>query len=707
MHIENNQPLRNGRRPRLGLRSQLDLEFILTVLLVASLIAFLSALLLYLSATPTLVMQVRAPDPGSLPVVSYVGAEGHVANRYISADANGFAVVESRILELHKNPLRIDLGEKSGTIQVKSLALYGFFTEYRWSPEDILRDFAGSPGVSRIVVNNNVVNIEASAPNAYLDTRADFSLPIESVRAFPLVFILLGLLALGIALFWAVKALRVSGVHSWRVWSVTPSLRPPFDPALVLILLLLGYGSLRLLMVTISTPLVGYANSGDFWRLQACFGLSPKGISVPFGHGYFDAPIPVFQFDRPVNPDYCYLSSESLFILLGALASNGSLNLSTLGTLQAACLIFAGVGLTFLYKRIATRMALISALIFAVLIADPANSLYLNTLYSEFPSLLGGYVAVGLLLYLVWMQRWTNAIIAGIALSFFLFGTSKTQAYLLPLIWTGMLLVFSLPKLVAKQTRGRILFGTLLLFAVALFVLRLQKTQQGSPGYNSGARHANNINLYLGTILPAASDRVQALHILGLPDKCAHSWDDPTVRYSACDEVVFVSRSRIIWLVVADPSLIFRLIPSALKQTRPWIVSYLGEIEGEKSGRLNTGFPSMTWSVASLVDAIADPIYYFLIALTLIGAGLSAVLVVYSWFRPLTSDLVRLSIFQLFMSSIAIYAFISSLFGEGLIDFAKHFYTGQVASALAAVSSIFLFCLLIRLFTKRIQLTSS
>ncbi|MCE3002172.1 MAG: hypothetical protein LW860_05645, partial [Xanthomonadaceae bacterium] len=163
----------------------------------------------------------------------------------------------------------------------------------------------------------------------------------------------------------------------------------------------------RLAAVVLHQPLAGYANQYDMVRTAACIGLWPAGDPAQRALATPDAPRPAQVFGAP-EPDGCYPSTDVALAWAGATAARAldavgldgepGIDLRAIGVSKA--LLFA------LLLLVATRAlrahpaaACAHAGFVALVLADPFNTLYLNTLYTETGALLGAWLAtLGLIL---------------------------------------------------------------------------------------------------------------------------------------------------------------------------------------------------------------------------------------------------------------------------------------------------------------------
>lgn len=424
-------------------------------------------------------------------------------------------------------------------------------------------------------------------------------------------------------------------------------------------LLLIAAGMYRMLAIAWHDPVAGYANNYDMVRLQGCFRVWPADTSIePFASTPV-APLSSYRIDRTVKAP-CHYSSELLLLApaigWGLLQPDRIFSLQVVGLTKAAVagLLAAGLALTLVARR-NPWAAIAHGLVFALVFADPANSLYLNTFYAEYSALLFFYLAA-VLLYLLAADGKPAWVAPAFVVALLLLGCSKPQHQALP----ALLLVCSLPALLRQRKYRTLVIGLLAVVLVLLF------HNADRAGHKSSLRLANATDTFLGAVLPQATDRDAALRWLGLPASCAahigKTWYTPGVAEAhPCPEVAAVGRVRLLPLLVTQPSMLYALSRQGIDQLRPWRLNYLGEVGGQQLGRLDA------WSLDRHIGALSTsavtvlfvlPGVYLAWMLAFRGRGFRG----WTGFQQLSCALAG----SLYL------VFYSSLFGDGLFDFPKH-----------------------------------
>ncbi len=435
-------------------------------------------------------------------------------------------------------------------------------------------------------------------------------------------------------------------------------------------LLLLALGAWRIAVVVGASPMLGYANQYDMGRTSACFGLWPDLPEPARYEAHPQAPIARYVRGEP-RPAECYRSSELAFVAIAlAIAPRaGAADLRIVGAVKGAVLILLALGLDAALKR-RPAWALAHAAVFAIVLADPMTTLWLNTLYTEFGALLGAYASIGLLPVLVAREpasappsRWA---LLGFACSLAVLGLSRQQHLLLPA-------VLALPVLISLWRPAR-----RAALGLAFWVAAIALAQTAMIGRPATITAANNADVVLGAILPASQDQARTAERLGLPHRCLQSsgasWYETMGESLAasCPEALAMPRRALAALAVAEPATIARAVLRGLPQLQDWRLGYLGKVEGRDFAgsdavRAVAG-PGAT-SLAPAVTALPRPAF----ALVL-GASL-ALLIASAGATLLASIRRRLAPFALVICALtatAWYAILTSILGDGYVEVPRH-----------------------------------
>lgn len=441
--------------------------------------------------------------------------------------------------------------------------------------------------------------------------------------------------------------------------------------------LLMLLGILRIFQVALHTPMVGYANQFDMIRMHSCFGIWPDQPGINPIASYSKAPINSYKMGGLIDPEDCYQSSEKLFVQLGILAGNlknywldrpaQQFELQTVGLMKAGILCLTACWLVWLYRKRPPAM-LAHAAIFALVIADPYNTLWLNTLYTEFAALYFAYLSAVLAHYLLTAEKPGLAAKLVFLASLFMLGLAKMQHLLLPSLLGGMVLL----AWYRKHNREKLF--PLGIVAVCLAVLLVQQQASHANRHMQFAKAANAADTYLGAVLPAMQDPAQGVRLLGLPDKCAryigYTWYEQhdIDLGKECSEVFDVPRWRLLRVIAHDPYLVLNMLGHALPMTQRWNIDYLGQIEGGDVDKLDMGFSSRFFSFATLVQELPVKLFMGLYAL----AGIAWLYAAVKFLRFLFQRCEQVPWLVLISASVVWAVIFASIFGDGYEEIAKH-----------------------------------
>lgn len=443
----------------------------------------------------------------------------------------------------------------------------------------------------------------------------------------------------------------------------------------VLVAGLFAVGFLRVLAVWAHEPLYAYANSYDQTRYTACFDIYPdRPAEVPPAQNSPLAPYTGYRFIAGADP-MCYWSSELVFgaatatIWRGLEAAGGEPvhSVRLVGALRIAALValvaaFIGAA----WRRRKPGMALAHALLFAVLLSDPGNTLYLNTFYAEWTALLGAYALFGSLM--LWRDeafaRWPALCVALAALCL---ATSKIQHLLLPAALAGALIAL------AWWQRRRVRWPVLALAVGASTGALLQVAQLTRGGdMMDSIRQYNRADVVFTALLPLADDKPAFLERIGIDPRCAehvgkNAWMLPDMPERSCPGVLAFGYADELGVLLTHPLMSLRLGGRAVLALSPWLAANIGHVEGQEMGRLPLSMPSIGHLLAA-----APAVQWVLLALPL-----AALLVLVWWRRADAAPDLAVLVVASMLATLGI-----TVLGDGLADTAKQGHL-VVNSALA------------------------
>ena len=462
--------------------------------------------------------------------------------------------------------------------------------------------------------------------------------------------------------------------------------------ALVTVALIVA-GAWRLYAIVGATPMLGYANQFDMARTSACVGLWPD-LPAP---ARFEAhpQAPLSHYVRRDDPsDECYLSSELAFVAPAVMATpiGKPVDLRRVGVLKATMLFLLALIFTALLRD-RPGWSLLHAMLFAIVICDPLNALWLNTLYTEFAALFFLYSSVVLLVIIGAREdpadppeRW---LVMVFALSLAGIGLSRQQHLLLPLL-------LALPVLVSLWGPAR--RNALTLLAVTVLIAA---AQAGVIERNPKIAAANSANVVLGAILPASLEPALTAQRLGLPERCLQaqgaSWYVTMGEslHKTCPEALAVSRARQARLLFTEPLTLLRAGLRALPQLQDWRLGAMGVVEG----RVYAGAEAVraiggvgAFSVAPAVTAMPPVVFLFALTASLVLLVVSAIVALVAQALERRAPL-ALALYAL--TATAWYAIATAIGGDGYVEVARHaqlaaasFYAATVLLAVTLIAPL-------------------
>lgn len=374
-----------------------------------------------------------------------------------------------------------------------------------------------------------------------------------------------------------------------------------FRIPLLIVVALTVLGFVRALVLWSHEPLYAYANTYDQVRYSACFNIYPdRPASIPPDENSPNAPYEAFRFAEARDP-MCYWSSELLFGAMTAaswhvaerLGIETAHSVRLIGALKLAALLIVSILLSRAWLRRKNYAAAIAnASLLTLLFSDPGNTLYLNTFYAEWSSLLCAYVLLSLVM--LWhgeaRNRWRLMAIAGAA---FLLAASKMQHVVLPLsLAISLLLIHRLAHGSFGWRALALLFGA---FLGGYF--QFVQLQREVPMMDS-IRQYNRAHVVFTALLPLADDKPAFLRDIGIDPNCAiysgkRAWELPGLPETVCRGVLEFGYSDQLRVLLQNPSLSLRLGGRAVLALDPWIAENIGQVEGRILGEISPSIPSV------------------------------------------------------------------------------------------------------------------
>jgi hypothetical protein len=352
--------------------------------------------------------------------------------------------------------------------------------------------------------------------------------------------------------------------------------------ALAFFLLFLGIG--RVASLVLHDPLLGYANSYDMIRLQACHQIWPADKGIDITDGTPQAPLRRYTLGRQLDTP-CFPSSELLFTGSGiALAQLKNLvtgeslvSLKMIGSTKAAFLtLTALLASLYFYRQRLLPALLANGLVMAGVLADPGITLYLNTFYTEFSAVYFLYLAlVGLVVAGTAPRRWfyTLPLLAGLVG----LGLSKPQHLPLALLLGTLAGVWLWRQPWRPVALLAVLCGAL--------PLALQLSGHWVPR-NDNMAVINRSNV-LSAALQSTDEPGLLLTALELPDSCMALRDrywyvDEPVPTQLCPPVANLTDPVLYLRLLREPATVLGMLAEGIPASKEWIFNGYGQVEGAR-----------------------------------------------------------------------------------------------------------------------------
>ena len=451
-----------------------------------------------------------------------------------------------------------------------------------------------------------------------------------------------------------------------------------------LVLVLLGL--LRAGVLVAHDPLMGYGNSYDMVRTTACLGLAPDkadpDASSPNG------PIPLYKVGER-RWGGCYLSTEvaidaaAMAVARMAGKDPGEVRLAWIGYAKLTLLAVAALLIAFALHA-NPLAAFVHGLVVLLVVADPVSTLWFNTFYTEFGAIAGLYAVIASACALAVTSRGKYAMWSVLAAGVAALAFSREQYALLG----PVMVLASWPWLWRRSAEM-----TVAAFVVALASCLVSYTVMPRPGV---VTHVNRADTYLGTVLPASSHRELALQLLKLPRRCeamvGATWylQRGENLQQACPEVFLIPSYAFLRFLPEEPEALARALARVLPAMQGLSPAYLGTMEGANFAKVS----ELPWWAFSPLEAVMSrlptALFASLVLVAMMAAPL-ALLAALAWARPSRDDPLAGLLFAMLAGGSVIYALLTSVFGDGLSEAARHFLLGSLATfalALAALAAI-------------------
>jgi len=439
----------------------------------------------------------------------------------------------------------------------------------------------------------------------------------------------------------------------------------------------------RTALLVAHEPVAGYANQHDMLRTSACIGLYPGADETSRYAPTPQAPVALYR-PGPRRPDQCRLSTEVVIDAAVAWVAHriepgaDGVPLRWFGYAKLALLALSALVLAAAFHGTPFAALLHGVFLFAVM-ADPAVTLWFNTLYSEFAGAWGAYVSIGALCALALTLRGAFFLTALLAAGLVALAFSREQLALLP----PLLVAAGAPWLWWRSAHAAVAaFGVALVAAVIAFGL------VPSP---LGFAASNRVDTYLGVLVPAAPDPKEALATLGLPARCevmvGATWHlrRGEALEEACPEAFDLPSTAFLRFAGGDPQTLARAAARVLPATQALAPGNLGILAGSANARLADLPPWLASPLAALHVRLPLVAYASMLIAVFLAAPVG-LLVAAGWARPARGVPAVGALLAMLLGGTALYAFATTVFGDGASEASRHFFVGHLAADTAGIA---------------------
>jgi hypothetical protein len=437
-------------------------------------------------------------------------------------------------------------------------------------------------------------------------------------------------------------------------------------------------GLARVALLIAHEPIIGYANQYDMARTSACTGLYPAVDLAARERASPEAPLPLYALGA-TKREGCYPSTEVALVsaTVAAAVALGApptqVRLKWIGATKLGVLAVVALLLAFALHRHPTA-ALYHGLAFFLVMADPAVTLWLNTLYTEFALLASLYACIGAIGALALSARGSLALSVMLAGSLVALAFSREQFSLL----APALVVAAWPWLWRRSPHF-----TVTTLGIAVVASMLAFGLLARPG---AVREVNRTNTYLGVVLPSSGDPREAARVLGLTERCAGlsgaTWYLPRgeVLRDACPEVFALSSLAFLRFLPADPAVLVRSVARVLPATQSVTPAYLGVLGGGRGATVDSLEPWNRSLLQLAATQMSGALFAALVMASILTAFFAAIAAAF-WARPARDEPAASLLLAMLLGGTVAYALLTTVFGDGLSEASRHFLPGWLAVA--------------------------
>lgn len=433
--------------------------------------------------------------------------------------------------------------------------------------------------------------------------------------------------------------------------------------------MLVALAVLRLAVIVFAHPMVGYANSYDFIREEACIGVWQHYAYADKAAAHPAAPVPALVFDGARRRDFCLPSADNLFAYAAAhVHKKGStFDLREVGGLRAAATVL--ILATLLTQPIGAPLRLALAAAALLIFGDIATAAFANTLYVEYSVVLSVVATVGAIASLLTRPRppgLTSILFACIATAWLCF----TKQQYCPLGVLGAAAVGALLWRRWHKPRSATAILAIALGAAGLCLA----LGRGAPGSLPAAiQVANRADSVFGAILPEAADKAAALRTLGLPPTCqsavGRDWYSQPAAQELCPKIAALRRWRLLPLFATQPGTFARPLRHAVFRSQPSPEGWLARYETPAAAAQSAVRLIRQTSISTLLAAIPSGLYCALLYASIACGSVVALRLPRGGMR---ADQTAAAALLISGSMIIAFAIASAVFGDGYFDLGRH-----------------------------------
>lgn len=383
----------------------------------------------------------------------------------------------------------------------------------------------------------------------------------------------------------------------------------------------------RLVSLTLVPPFTAFADQGDLVRFAGCLDTWPASAGgEPHVGARPHAPSP-YLAHAVVAGTTCTPNAGAVLarmaLWLGGRPAAAGVDVVDVRWLAGLYLLMGGTIAAWIFRRLRHQPGprLAFALVLCFVVADPFNALFLPTLYTEPPGMIGLMVCLGVLLF---AGDGVSGRLAGVFLfGMLLLGFARQANLVLPL-----LLAVVLALSVRRAGLRRWPLQMLLVAGIAIVVAQLW-----IAGGQADARTAQRTNAVLLTLAPQASDPAAFIRAAGLPPHCVQAVGGsfftqlPVHPATLCPEISGLGASAVLVASLRHPEAVLRSLQVSNLVAGDWRLPYIAQIAGAETER-RRAVDVKPFSAVSFADAmpLLTPLVRSVLFLVPVLAGLAVLL---------------------------------------------------------------------------------